>query len=131
MGWQKGALAFTYETIPDLVLDTRLPDIDGCELCRQWRAHRPAVRISIPFLTQRRKLRDKLAELQLGAVDDITEPFNGRESHLSVRSVPPQSTMEHPSHPTNGLPVRPLSAGRLRELLASSEWAGLSRGCWG
>ena len=40
VGWGKDALSFTKDVLPDLVvLDIRLPDIDGYEVCRQLRSH--------------------------------------------------------------------------------------------
>ena len=41
VGWGNDALTFIEKTVPDLImLDIRLPDIDGYEVCRRLRAHR-------------------------------------------------------------------------------------------
>ena len=41
VGWGKDALAFVKRTVPDLVvLDIRLPDIDGYEVCKRLRGNR-------------------------------------------------------------------------------------------
>ena len=62
VGWGNDALAFVEKTIPDLImLDIRLPDIDGYEICRRIRAHRRTEHIPIIFLI--RQLATLLAHL--------------------------------------------------------------------
>ncbi len=127
VGWGNDALAFVEKTIPDLVvLDIRLPDIDGYEVCRRLRAHRRVECVPIIFLTERREREDKLTGLELGAVDYITKPFDIQELRLRVRNVLRRSSLEQLSHPITGLPAASLADERLRELLTSSDWAVLS-----
>ena len=56
-----------------IVVDRRLPDMDGIELVRQLRIERNAVPILI--LTSRRAVEDRVAGLQAGADDYLTKPF--------------------------------------------------------
>lgn len=132
VGWGKDALAFIEKTIPDLVmLDIRLPDIDGYEVCRHLHAHRRTEHVPVIFLTERRERRDRLTGLELGAVDYITKPFDVQELRLRVRNVLRRSSVERLSHPITGLPAASLANERLRELLTSSDWAVLSVGLQG
>jgi len=132
VGWGKDALAFVEHTIPDLVmLDIRLPDIDGYEVCSQLRSRRRTAQVPIIFLTEKRERADKLQGLTLGAVDYITKPFDIQELRLRVRNVLRRSDLERMAHTVTGLPGASLSDERLRELLASSNWAVLSVGVRG
>jgi PleD family two-component response regulator len=132
VGWGKDALAFTEQTIPDLVmLDIRLPDIDGYEVCRLLRAQRRTEHVPVIFLTERRERGDILAGLELGAVDYVTKPFDVQELRLRVRNVLRRSSLERLSNPITGLPAASLADERLRELLACSDWAILSVGLRG
>jgi PleD family two-component response regulator len=132
VGWGKDALAFIQQTIPDLImLDIRLPDIDGYEVCRRLRAHRRTEHVPVMFLTERGERGDKLMGLELGAVDYVTKPFDVQELRLRVRNVLRRSNLECLSHPITGLPAASLADERLRELLTSRHWAVLSVGLRG
>lgn len=132
VGWGEDALAFVEKTLPDLVmLDIRLPDIDGYEVCRRLRTHRRTKYVPIIFLTEKGERGDRLMGLELGAVDYITKPFDVQELRLRVRNVLRRSNMERLSHPITGLPTSPLSDERLRELLTRSNWTVLSVGLRG
>ena len=68
--WGQDALQMTARTVPDLILlDIRLPDIDGYEVCRQLRQQRRTQDTPIVFLTEKRERIDKLQGLELGAVE--------------------------------------------------------------
>jgi len=132
VGCGRDALDFVETNLPDLVvLDIRLPDIDGYEVCRQLHAHRRTENIPIVFLTERRERKDRLTGLELGAVDYITKPFDVQELRLRVRNVLRRSSFERLSHPITGLPAASLAEERLRELLTASDWAVLSVGIQG
>jgi DNA-binding response OmpR family regulator len=132
VGWGNDALTLLEETIPDLImLDIRLPDIDGYEVCRRIRAHRRTEHVPIIFLTERRERGDRLTGLEMGAVDYITKPFDVQELRLRVRNVLRRSSMERLSHPITGLPAASLADERLRELLSTSDWDVLSVGLRG
>ncbi len=86
--WGEKAVSLAAEVLPDLVLlDVRLPDIDGYEVCRRLRESHKTRGIPIIFLTERRARLDKLQGLELGAVDYITKPFDIRELRLRVRNL--------------------------------------------
>ncbi|MDY6781400.1 MAG: adenylate/guanylate cyclase domain-containing protein [Cyanobacteriota bacterium] len=69
-------------TIPDLILlDVRMPGIDGFETCRRLKSSPLTQSIPIIFLTavSNTELTDKLKGLKLGAVDFITKPIQPEE----------------------------------------------------
>lgn len=132
VGWGEDALTFTEKVTPDLVmLDIRLPDIDGYEVYRYLRGQRRTEHVPVIFLTERHKRGDKLLGLGLGAADYITKPFDVQELRLRVRNVLRRSKLGRLSHPITGLPASPLVDRRLEELLGCSDWAVLSVGMSG
>jgi len=132
VGWGKDALAFTDNITPDLVmLDIRLPDIDGYEVYRHLRSRRRTEHVPVIFLTERRKRGDRLMGLGLGAADYITKPFDVQELRLRVRNVLRRSRLGRLSHPVTSLPSAALVDERLQELLACSNWVVLSIGLHG
>lgn len=83
-GQQALDLARTHN--PDLVLlDIRLPDISGFDVCRQIRAegmHQP-----ILMLTARDEEVDKVLGLELGADDYVVKPYSLRELISRIRAL--------------------------------------------
>jgi DNA-binding response OmpR family regulator len=68
--WGEDAVRLAQDRPPDLaILDIRLPDIDGYEICRRLRAQRRTQDVPVIFLTEKRDRVDKLTGLQLGVVD--------------------------------------------------------------
>ncbi len=122
-GWGKEALNFVQHTLPDLIiLDIRLPDVDGYEVCRQLRSHRRTAQIPILFLTEKRERIDRLAGLELGAVDYITKPFDIQELRLRVRNILSRAQMRSVIHPITELPYASLVEERLNQLLNEKDW---------
>ncbi len=122
--WGQDALQIVSQTLPDLILlDIRLPDVDGYEVCRQLRQHRRTLETPIIFLTEKRERIDKLQGLELGAVDYITKPFDIQELKLRVRSALRRASFETLTDPVTGLPGEVLTRERLNGLLAQRGWA--------
>jgi len=81
----KTALQTAARERPDLiVLDLRLPDIDGLDVTR---ALRKESTVPIIMLTARGEEADKLVGLELGADDYMTKPFSPKELVARVRAV--------------------------------------------
>src|SRR5215470_13065467 len=81
----RGALRAVSRERPDLiVLDLRLPDIDGLDVTRTLRK---ASVVPIVMLTARDDESDKLIGLELGADDYMTKPFSPKELVARVRAV--------------------------------------------
>jgi DNA-binding response OmpR family regulator len=70
---------------PELVLlDVRLPGMDGFEVCRQLRRES---RVPILFLTARADEVDKVVGLEIGADDYLVKPFSVRELVSRVKAL--------------------------------------------
>lgn len=130
--WGQDGVRIAQEKRPDLILlDIRLPDIDGYEVCRQLRSHRRTKEIPIIFLTEKRERIDKLTGLDLGAVDYITKPFDIQELRLRVRNVLRRAALETLTDPITNLPAEPLVNERLAALLQQRGWAVVCIGVHG
>lgn len=77
-----GAMAISLaETLnPDLILmDVRMPTMDGLTACRRLKANALTSAIPIIFLTSANELIDRLEGFAAGAVDYIAKPFDALE----------------------------------------------------
>jgi PleD family two-component response regulator len=125
--WGNDAIKMTADKVPDLVLlDIRLPDIDGYEVCRQLRQQRRTQTTPIIFLTEKRERINRLQGLELGAVDYITKPFDIQELRLRVRNTLRRAGQDTLTDPVSGLPVNPLVRDRLNAMLQTHDWVVLS-----
>src|SRR5690242_948209 len=62
---------------PDLILlDIRMPGMDGYEVCRRLKADEASSSIPIIFISMLEDELDKVKGFQAGGVDYITKPFN-------------------------------------------------------
>lgn len=68
-----------------IVLDIRLPGMDGFEICKQIRRER--INTPIIMLTSRTEEIDKVLGLEIGADDYITKPFSIREFIARVKVI--------------------------------------------
>ncbi|MGC8634827.1 MAG: response regulator transcription factor [Candidatus Limnocylindrales bacterium] len=79
-------LEFATQQAPDLVvLDVRLPGIDGFEVLRRLRA--AGSKAPVLFLTARDDEVDKIIGLELGADDYVTKPFSLRELMSRIKAL--------------------------------------------
>ena len=94
---------------PDLiVLDVRMPHMDGFTLCRLLR-EAPATRDTpIIFLTSAGSLEERLEGLEMGGVDYVLKPFETAEVmaririHLQLsRTGQPQGVLDNPLEPVD------------------------------
>jgi DNA-binding response OmpR family regulator len=109
---------------PDLViLDIRLPDIDGYEVAKRLRENRRTSSIPIIFLTEKRSRSERLQGLELGADDYITKPFDIQELRLRVRNSLQRSALGAVSNPVTGLPEGTIVDERLTDCLEDDAWA--------
>ena len=73
---------------PDLViLDVKMPQIGGIELCRLLRENIETKNIPVIMLTVEATETDKVIGLGVGADDYITKPFSNRELVARVRAL--------------------------------------------
>lgn len=125
--WGSEALKLADEKQLDLImLDIRLPDIDGFELCRQLRENRRTQDVPIIFLTEKRDRVDKLQGLELGVVDYITKPFDIQELRLRVRNAIQRAKTTAHVNPVTELPEGSFVDEKLASLLThTDEWGVL------
>jgi PleD family two-component response regulator len=125
--WGEEGLRACKDDPPDIVmLDIRLPDISGYDVCRQLRQQPRTQDIPILFLTEKRDRVDKLTGLELGVVDYITKPFDIQELRLRVRNVLKRAAMQTMTNPVTDLPDSILTDDRLSQVLESdSPWGVL------
>ncbi len=125
--WGHDALEICQRTLPDLIiLDIRLPDINGYEVCRQLRESHRTSFTPIIFLTEKREREDKITGLKLGAVDYITKPFDIQELRLRVRNALRRAKHKSLVSPTTGLPGSKLLKEQVDLLLGEQNWALVS-----
>jgi CheY-like chemotaxis protein len=125
--WGGAALDACQIHHPDLIiLDIRLPDIDGYQVAGQLRSSRRTDDIPIIFLTEKRSRADRLQGLELGADDYITKPFDIQELRLRVRNALRRSSHGTLTNPVTQLPEGKLVDERLLELLESDGWVLLT-----
>lgn len=124
VNWGEDAVRACKTSRPDLIiLDIRLPDIDGYEVARRLRNNRRMQDIPIIFLTERRGRNDRLQGLELGADDYITKPFDVQELRLRVRNALKRSSQGTLTNPVTGLSEGALVDERLEECLQTEDWA--------
>jgi len=124
VNWGEDAVRSCQASPPDLViLDIRLPDIDGFEVAYRLRNNRKTKEIPIIFLTEKRARSDRLQGLELGADDYITKPFDVQELRLRVRNALRRSTQGTLTNPVTNLPEGVLVEERLQDCLKNNEWA--------
>ena len=102
-----------------VILDLRLPGMDGLELCRTLREHGNTV--PILMLTAKSSELDRVLGLEVGADDYVTKPFSVIEVMARVRALLRRVSLQQ----KDAAPVQ-LQCGRLRldESRRAAEIAG-------
>ena len=117
------ALALVERDAPDAVLlDVRMPGLDGMEVLSQVRTLSPDVPVVI--ITSHGAVRDAVAALRAGAHDYLVKPFDHSDV---IRSI--HTTMTHRGlrRTIQMLSVQTIQAAQLRDMMGSSE--AISRIC--
>lgn len=124
VNWGEDGVRAAQTVLPDLIiLDIRLPDIDGYEVARRVRSDRRTNEIPIIFLTEKRERIDRLQGFEVGADDYITKPFDVQELRLRVRNALKRVSQGSLTNPVSGLPEGPLVEERLSDVIHKSGWA--------
>ena len=91
------ALAAAHAKPPDLILlDIRMPGLDGYQVCERLKAKSATKDIPIIFISALDAVQDKLKAFTAGGVDYVTKPFHIEEvlarvqTHLSMRRLQAQ-----------------------------------------
>jgi DNA-binding response OmpR family regulator len=126
VNWGEDGVRSCLTIQPDLViLDIRLPDIDGYEVARRMRGDRRTAEIPIIFLTEKRDRSDRLQGLELGADDYITKPFDVQELRLRVRNALKRVSQGSLTNPVTGLPEGALVDEKLSETLGKKDGSAI------
>ncbi|MFI3122417.1 MAG: response regulator [Methylococcales bacterium] len=87
------ALQAITQKLPDLILlDIKMPDMDGYEVCKELKQHTRTRDIPIIFISALNELSDKVKAFNVGAVDYINKPFQFEEvkarvfTHLKLKA---------------------------------------------
>ena len=121
VNWGEDGVRAGQTISPDLIiLDIRLPDIDGFEVARRLRGDRRTNEIPIIFLTEKRERIDRLQGFEVGADDYITKPFDVQELRLRVRNALKRVSQGSLTNPVSGLPEGPLVDERLSDAIHKS-----------
>lgn len=124
VNWGEDGVRACQTVSPDLVvLDIRLPDIDGYEVARRLRTDRRTQDVPIIFLTEKRDRADRLHGLELGADDYITKPFDVQELRLRVRNALRRASQGSLNNPVSGLPDGALVNEKLNEMIQKGRWS--------
>jgi DNA-binding response OmpR family regulator len=124
VNWGEDGVRAGQTISPDLIiLDIRLPDIDGFEVAKRLRGDRRTQAIPIIFLTEKRERVDRLLGFEVGADDYITKPFDVQELRLRVRNALKRVSQGSLTNPVSGLPEGPLVEERLSDAIHKSGWA--------
>lgn len=88
------ALDVVTRSAPDLILlDVKMPGLDGFEVCRRLKRMPAAREVPVIFVTALGEVIDKVAGLEAGAVDYVTKPLEPLEVlarvkvHLELRAL--------------------------------------------
>lgn len=121
VNWGEDGVRAAQTVLPNLViLDIRLPDIDGFEVARRVRSDRRTNEIPIIFLTEKRNRTDRLQGFEVGADDYITKPFDVQELRLRVRNALKRVNQASLTNPVSGLPEGALVEEKLSDVVHKS-----------
>ena len=85
---EKALLLAHTEPVPDLILlDVRMPGMDGFEVCRRLKASDKTKGIPVIFITTMAAEEDERKGRGLGAVDYITKPYSPILVKASIRTL--------------------------------------------
>ena len=91
------ALAAVQAECPDLILlDIRMPEMDGYQVCERLKADAPTCDIPIIFISALDAIQDKVKAFAVGGVDYVTKPLQVEEvlarveTHLALRRTQKQ-----------------------------------------
>jgi PAS domain S-box-containing protein len=88
--------------LPDLILlDIKMPEMSGFELCQQLKASEQYQKIPVIFISGLEETADKIKGFQVGGVDYITKPFASEEvlarvkTHLTISAMQKQLEIQN------------------------------------
>ncbi len=116
------ALAKIREQMPDvLLLDVKMPVLDGLSVCRAMRADFRTRGLPIILLTGNGGLEDRLQGYKTGADDFLTKPFNLDELKIRVEGALQRRHWDQGTHPLTHLTGSPGIEEEVRRRLGLGE----------
>ena len=104
----KEGINLARKELPDLVLlDVRMPKMDGFEFCRKLREDRMTYLIPVIMITGKGEQEDKITGIKSGADDYVTKPFDLPELVARMEGVLWRTKVGKGSNPLTGLPGTP------------------------
>ena len=83
----QSAIKATKKVLPDLILlDIRMPDMDGYEVCQKLKLDKQTKDIPIIFISALNEVFDKVKAFEVGGIDYITKPFQKEEVLARIKS---------------------------------------------
>jgi len=83
----KAALNAIAQRAPNLILlDVRMPEMDGYQVCQQLKAQKETQGIPVIFISGLDEIEGKVAAFKAGGVDYVTKPFHVEEVLSRVRT---------------------------------------------
>ncbi|MCC5667285.1 hybrid sensor histidine kinase/response regulator [Nostoc sp. CHAB 5784] len=83
----KMALTACQMVLPDVILlDIKMPDMDGYQVCQQLKADEKTCEVPVIFISALDDIVDKVKAFDVGGVDYIAKPFHGAEVVLRIEN---------------------------------------------
>ncbi|WP_378956500.1 response regulator [Pelosinus sp. sgz500959] len=101
---------------PDLILlDIKMPDIDGYEVCRRLKKEKHSCEIPIIFISALDDVEAKVKSFDLGGVDYISKPFQPKEVLARVKNYLQIKKLQIQSEKINAMLMAEISERKLVE----------------
>lgn len=115
-------LAFLKDNKPDLILlDLRMPGIDGFALCKRIREAPDTRDIPVVILSGVSEVDAKVSTIELGADDFITKPFDVRELRARINRILKRKSADTALNPLTRLPGSPAIEEEVMRRVADNE----------
>ncbi len=115
------AIRALHNCLPDLILlDIRMPDINGYDLCKQLKADPRTREIPVIFLSVLDEVFDKVRAFKVGGVDYISKPFQLEELLARINNQLALQTAKAQIHQLNAQ-LEEKVRQRTRELEAANQ----------
>ena len=83
----QSAIKAVKKELPDLILlDIKMPDMDGYEVCQKLKSDRETQDIPIIFISALSDVFDKVKAFEVGGIDYITKPFQQEEVLARIKN---------------------------------------------
>lgn len=110
------------ELSPSLILlDLKLPDIDGFELCKKIRENPLTATIPIIVITGVEEIDSRIKLIEIGADDYINKPFDVRELKVRINRLMKRKENDSSLNPLTKLPGAPLIEEYTRKKIEKHE----------